>query len=316
MVKYITTEEFRKSANDSMDIMGGIGISMGPRNLVAIPYVCVPIGITVEGANILTRTLMIFGQGALRAHPYAFEEIKAVENKDLKSFDKAFWGHIGHIVSNIFRFTVLSVSRGYFSNRGYGGYAGRYFQKLSWVSASYALMADVAMGALGGRLKFKEKLTGRYADILMWMYVAVATLRRFKAEGCRQEDRPLLDYSMKLALSQIQTAFDGIFANFEVPFMGWLFKGPIRWWFSLNAVDVPPDDRLTHQVARLIQTPSGLRDRVTQGIYIPKDKNETLNRQEKAFDIVKKVRGSGEKNEKSDQREKTPKSQTSRPSCR
>ena len=288
MTKYLTTEEFRKSINDAMDIMGGMGISMGPRNLVISSYISAPLGITVEGANILTRTLMIFGQGALRAHPYAFEEIRTVENKDLKGFDKAFWGHIGHVVRNMCRSFVLSVSRGYFSSRGYGGYAGRYFQKLSWVSASYALMADVAMGVLGGRLKFKEKLTGRYADILIWMYVATATLRKFKAEGCRQEDRPLLDYSMKIAFSEIQKAFNGIFVNFEVPFIGWLFKGPIRWWSGFNSVEEPPNDHLTHQVASLIQTPGGPRDRATQGIYISKDERDPLNQQEKAFTTIKK----------------------------
>lgn len=287
ITKYLTTEEFRKTCCDAMDILGGAGISMGPRNLVVASYICVPISITVEGANILTRTLMIFGQGALRAHPYAFAEMKAVENKDLKGFDRAFWGHMGHIVQNTFRSLILSVSRGYLSSRGYGGFAGRYFQKLSWVSASYALMADVAMGTLGGKLKFKEKLTGRYADILTWMYVVTATLRRFKAEGCQEEDRPLLEYSMKLAFSEIQKAFDGIFANFDAPFIGWLFKGPIRWWFRLNVVGSLPDDSLTHQLARLIQTPGGPRDRVTSGIYMPTGENEPLVLQEKAFAVIK-----------------------------
>ena len=285
IAKYFSTEMARKAVNDAMDILGGQGISMGPDNPIAIRYIASPISITVEGANILTRTLIIFGQGSLRAHPYAFKEIKAIENKDLKTFDRAFWGHMGHILNNFSRAVFLSVSRAHLSGRGYGGYAGRYFQKLSWTSANYAFMTDLAMGTLGGRLKFKEKLTGRYADILIWMYVITATLRRFKEDGCPVEDRPLLDYSMKLGFSEIQKAFDGIFANLDIPLLSWFFKGPMRWLHSLNTIGYPPSDDLTHKLAQWSQTPGESRDRISKLSHVTE--GSFLDRQEKAFAIIK-----------------------------
>ena len=301
--KYLTTELQRKSVIDAMDVMGGKALSMGPNNLVAMQHMMAPLGVTVEGANILTRTLMIFGQGALRAHPYALSEMKAIEKGDLKEFDKLFWCHIGHIIGNFSRSLILNLTRGYLTHRGYKKGTGRYFQKLSWVCASYAIMTDLAMGVFGGSLKFKEKLTGRYADILIWMYVVTATLRRFKAEGCRSEDRILLDYSMALAFDKIQTAFKGILANFNVPGLGWLFRGPISWWVSLNSVSQPPSDRMVHEVAQLIQTPGACRDRLTQGIYIA----PPLARQEKAFYFIKQAEEAEKKVKRAIKKKELPK---------
>ncbi len=307
MTKYMSTELLRSSVNEALDIMGGAGISLGPRNLVAPVYFIAPVGITVEGANILTRTLMIFGQGALKAHPYAFKEMKAVEEGDLKAFDRAFWGHIGHIHRNLFRCIVLSVTRGCFASPGYGEGTGRYFQKLSWMSSAYAIMADIAMVTLGGKLKTKEKLTGRYADILMWMYAAVAILKKFKEEGCRPEDRPFFHYSMQMAFSEIQKSFDGILANFNVPVVGWFFKGPIRWWSFLNVVMAPPSDELSQSVAQLIQTPSQARDRLTHGVYFPRDEKKSLARLEKAFAFIKKAEGAERKVRRAIRKKQLPK---------
>src|SRR5690606_24375425 len=121
--------------------------------------------ITVEGANILTRSMIIFGQGAIRCHPYAYKEVQALMDKDTVAFDKAFWGHIGHVVRNLCRSFVLSLTRGRLASVP-SGPAAYWYRKLAWASASYAIMADVAMGSLGGALKMKEKLTGRYADAL------------------------------------------------------------------------------------------------------------------------------------------------------
>ena len=205
MCKYYSTEGLRSACNDAMDILGGSGISLGPRNLLGQGYFSLPIGITVEGANILTRTLIIFGQGALRAHPFAFKEVDAIGKGDLKSFDLAFWGHIGHITRNAFRSLILSATRGFVASSPVGGAPRRYYQKLAWSSASFAILADLAMGLLGGQLKVKEKLTGRFADILSWMYIGMATLRRFEAEGRRKEDLPFLHYSMKFCFINIQT---------------------------------------------------------------------------------------------------------------
>ncbi|MEQ1875832.1 MAG: acyl-CoA dehydrogenase [Bdellovibrionia bacterium] len=288
IAKYHSTEIGRKVINDGLDVMGGAGLSRGPRNTLAHLYWGIPVGITVEGANILTRTLIIFGQGALRAHPYAYREVAAVEKNDLKAFDRAFWSHIGHVISNIFRSVLLSVSRGRLASRGTGGPVGRYYQKLSWASASFAIMADISMAALGGALKQKEMITGRFADILSWMYIGFAVLRRWEAEGRKQEDLPFVHYSMKYAFNQMQIAFDGIFANLGVPGLRWFFKGPLLAWSSINSMESGASDKLVQETAQLLQTDGAARDRLTSGMYIPKDENEAIGRLEKAFRVIKK----------------------------
>lgn len=287
IAKYNATELGRKIINDGMDVVGGAGISRGPRNTLANMYWATPIGITVEGANILTRTLIIFGQGALRAHPYAYKEVAAVERNDLKAFDDAFWSHIGHVVNNLFRSVLLSLTRGRLAAKPVSGPTGRYYQKLSWASASFAIMADIAMAALGGTLKQKETITGRFADILSWMYIGFSVLRRYEAEGRRQEDLPFVHYAIKHAFAQMQIGFDGIFANLGVPGLRWFFKGPLLGWSSLNALESSVSDKLVHEVAQLVQTDGPARDRLTDGIYIPKHPDEAVARLEHAFKVIK-----------------------------
>lgn len=289
IAKYNATEESRKTINDGMDIMGGAGISMGPRNMMAITYIGTPIGITVEGANILTRTLMIFGQGALRAHPYAFKEVDAIEKGDIKGFDQAFWGHIGHIVRNLFRSVILSCTRARFVVTPVGGPSHRYLQKLAWVSATFAIMTDISMGLLGGKLKLKEKLTGRFADVLSWMFIAFSVIKRFEEEGRRPEDKPFLDYCMAVSFHKIQDAFDGIFGNMDVPGLYWFFKGPLRWWSRLNFYGLAPTDRLTHRVAHALVEDEELRDRLTEGMYVTKDPEQALGRLERAYHTLKEA---------------------------
>jgi len=287
IAKYISTELCRKSIIGGMDILGGSGISCGPRNLLAHTYIGTPIGITVEGANIMTRTLIIFGQGALRAHPYAFQEVASVEKGDLRGFDRAFWGHIGHVVRNTFRSVLLSLSRGYLASSPVSGETAKYYRKLSWASATFAIMSDIAMGSLGGTLKFREKITGRFADILSWMYLCSATLRRFEAEGRRKEDLPFVHYVMQYGLTQIQNAFDGIFKNIGVAGLGWLFGGIIRAWSRINTLSPEVSDKISHQVSALIQKDSEQRDRLTDGIFYPTRDGEALKRLELAFKTVK-----------------------------
>lgn len=284
--KYYATEEFRHRINDAMDIVGGAGISMGPRNLLAVPYIAAPIGITVEGANILTRTLIIFGQGALRAHPYAYREVKALEANDLKAFDRAFWSHIGHVVRNLTRAVVLSLTRGRLAIVPGSKGMRRYYQKLAWSSATFAIMADLAMASLGGALKAKQKLTGRYADILAWMYIATSILHRYHHDGERKEDLPVVEYSLQIAFANIQKAFDGIFANFEVPIFGPLFRGPLAWYSGLNKIENPPSDRLGQKLSKILLVPSELRDRLTHGIFLPKDSQDAMGRLELAFATI------------------------------
>lgn len=283
IAKYNATEVSRQAINDGMDILGGAGISMGSRNNLAVTYIGTPISITVEGANILTRTLMIFGQGALRAHPYAFKEVDAVQKNDLKGFDGAFWSHVRHIVRNMFRSFVLSITRANLAMTPVSGPSRRYIQKIQWVSATFAIMTDLAMGMLGGKLKFKEKLTGRYADVLSWMFIATSVIKRFEDEGRRPEDKIFLDYSMAVAFQKIQDAFDGIFGNMDVPGLYWLFKGPLRWWSRLNFVGLAPTDRLTHRVADALLMNQDQRERLTEGMYLSRDPHDSLGRLESTY---------------------------------
>lgn len=300
MAKYYSTELGRKLINDAMDVMGGAGISMGPRNVLAEIYIAMPIGITVEGANIMTRTLIIFGQGALRAHPYAYKEVDTIEKGDLVGFDAAFFGHIGHVVRNSFRSFVLSLTRGYAAYFSFSGPLKMYKRRLYWASASFAILADLAMGTLGGSLKFREKVTGRFADILSWMYIATATMRRFEAEGQRVEDLPYAKFVLKHALSEIQKGFDGIFDNMynveqkgfgKILFglLNFVFKEILGAWSRMFSIGSQASDHLQHVVVEGVLKGGELRERLTDGIYLPKARNEQIGRLDHAMEMVHKA---------------------------
>jgi acyl-CoA dehydrogenase len=286
IAKYNFTELGREIVNDAMDIVGGAGISRGPRNIFAHSYTAMPIAITVEGANILTRTLMIFGQGAIRSHPYALKEIEALMEKDVKKFDDNFWRHIGHVVQNLIRSAFLSITRGKLSGSPVSGTAAKYYRKLNWASASFAFMADLALGSYGGALKMKEKLAGRYADVLSWMLLATATLRKYEADGKQKEDREYFEWAMEHAFYRIQTAFDEIYSEIEVPGLSWLFSGPVALWSRMNRMGKKPSDKLGHKVAQAMQTRGEQRDRITRFIYLPDDKEEALGRYEHTMKLV------------------------------
>lgn len=283
MMKYTFTEACRDSVTDAMDILGGAGISLGPRNMLGRLYQSLPIGITVEGANILTRTLMVFGQGAIRCHPYAYKEMQAAAANDVTAFDAAFWAHVGHVARNGSRSVLLSLTRGRLAKSPVSGPAAPYYRKLAWSSASFALLADFAMAFLGGDLKRKETITGRFSDIFSWMYLGTAVLRRFEAEGRREADLPFFHWSMQHALGRIQAGFDGLFGNFDVPVLGALLRGPVALWSRLNPISTGPSDALGHRVAAALQVPGETRDALTSGIHIPTDEQEALGRLERAF---------------------------------
>ncbi|XGC82493.1 acyl-CoA dehydrogenase [Bdellovibrio bacteriovorus] len=286
MQKYYSTEMGRRVINDSMDIMGGAGISMGPRNVLSEIYIATPIGITVEGANIMTRTLIIFGQGALRAHPFAYSEVRAYEANDLKAFDRAFMGHIGHIVRNTCRAILLSLSRGYLAaTPDCHPQMKVYFRRLSWTSATFALLSDVAMGVLGGQLKLREKITGRFADILANMYIATAILRRFEAEGRKEEDLAFVHYNLKHNMAEIQKGFDGLFDNLKIPGLRWFFKGWIGAWSRINSIGSQASDGWSHAIASAMLQEGGIRDRLTDGIYMPTDRNQQVARLDYAMSV-------------------------------
>ena len=265
--KYHQTELARALVQDGMDVMGGAAICLGPRNLMARGHMGAPIGITVEGANILTRTLILFGQGAIRCHPYVQNEMRALEAEDAKELRKALLGHAGFFLKNLVRARLPGRSP-------VAGPTAVYYRKLARASARFALLTDLALLSLGSRLKKREKLSGRFADVLSWMYLGFCALRRFEAEGRRPEDLPLVRWSVEHALSRIQTAFEGIRQNFE---------GPLRILIPRGRIGAPPGDRLGGEVADVLRKPGEQRDRLTAGSFLPADPEEALARLERAF---------------------------------
>ena len=241
--------------------------------------------------------MIIFGQGAIRCHPHAYDEVVAMETKNLSLFDKAFSGHVAHIVKNLSRSVLLSFTRGALANVPNNTPMKPYYKKLAWASASFAIMSDLAMGALGGKLKFKEKLTGRFADVLSWMYLVTAAIRRFEEEGQLKEDEEHVHYVAQYGLAQIQAAFEGIFANFDVPVLGSVFRWIVLPWARINTFAQLPNDKLSSAVARRSMRPGTFRDRLIEGIFYPLDGDTSHAKFERAFSklqdskmIIKKIK--------------------------
>ncbi|MGD8784834.1 MAG: acyl-CoA dehydrogenase [Thioalkalispiraceae bacterium] len=278
IVKYHLTEGMRQIVNDAMDIAGGAGICLGPRNILARAYQSVPISITVEGANILTRSMIIFGQGAIRSHPYIFKEMSALDVTDwdesVKEFDVAFFGHIRFFISNYSRSFFHGLTGSLFAMSGAPRPARRYYKKLTRMSAVFALLSDVSLLSLGASLKRKEKISARLGDILSYMYLSTAVLKRFESQGCIKEDIPLMRWACDRMLYKIQVAIDGLLQNFPNRPVAWLLRFII---FPYGQRFKPPSDKLDHQVAQLMLTPSQTRDRLTKGVYIPPaESNDTV----------------------------------------
>lgn len=288
IAKYSSTEWMRESYSDAMDIVAGSGISMGRKNNLAIPYISAPIGITVEGANILTRTLIIFGQSVFRAHPYALLEVQALQEGNVKKFDKAFFAHLGHIIKNICRTFILSLSRGYFYQSNPVPGLKRYVQKFMWATSVFSLMSDIAMGLMGSSLKRKEKMTGRFADILCNLYAASAIFHKYSNSNYKKEELVIVKNSLNQIFYNIQKAFDGIFVNFKVPFLGWFFTGIIQYWSGFNLIGVPSSDSLSHKAASDLLKDSDFRDSLFDGIFVSKNPEDHFLKQSQAFEKTSK----------------------------
>jgi acyl-CoA dehydrogenase len=292
MLKYYSTEFARKIINHGMDIIGGAGISRGPNNLLAHAYIAAPIGITVEGANILTRTLIIFGQGAIRAHQYVYTQFEAIQNKDVKMFDGAFWGHVGLVFRNTFRAIILSMTRGYAAFGAFSeGSHWRYYQKITWASSVFALFTDLALSLLGGTLKAKGQLSGRFADVFSWMYIAQSSLRRYDEEGQIKEDLPLLKYSLDRSFYEIKIAFDGILGNFEHPVFKYIVAPLFKVLFAINPIGHAIKDNTEFELARMIQNNVEQRARLNEGIFVPTEEHERFAQLEKAFAAFHDTKG-------------------------
>jgi acyl-CoA dehydrogenase len=282
VVKYHLTESMRQVVNDAMDVQGGSGICMGPRNLTGRVYQAIPISITVEGANILTRSLIIFGQGAVRCHPYVFREMQAVKNDNAADFDRAFMGHVGFAISNAARSLWLGLTGARLASAPVRGPSRRCFQQLTRMSAAFALVADAALLVLGGSLKRREKLSGRLGDVLSHLYLASAALKRFEDQGRPREDRPLLQWVCEYSLYEMQHSLNGLLKNFPNRWVAW---GLRRLVFPLGKPYAGPSDHLGHQCADLLLSPSEARDRLTRGLYVPTEPDQALARLELALDL-------------------------------
>lgn len=284
IVKYHLTEKYRECINDAMDIQGGSGICMGPSNLIARAYQAIPIAITVEGANILTRNMIIFGQGAIRAHPWILKEFDAAQNPDrrqgLADFDHALFGHAGFLFGNIARSLFLGLTRGRFSSAPVHGPTRRYYQQLHWMSAAFALTADVAMMTLGGALKRKERLSARLGDILSELYLTSAVLKRFEDQGRPADDLPVVQWCCEQSLYRMQECFRLLLRNLPFRPLGWALRLAI---FPSGRPYTEPRDRLDHQVAGVILRPGEARERLTRGIFISNDEQYRQGQIEQAF---------------------------------
>ena len=281
VVNYHLTERMRQSINDAMDIHGGKGICMGPKNYLGRSYQSVPISITVEGANILTRNMMIFGQGAIRCHPYVLKEMLATQDQDrdrgLRHFDKLLFDHVGFAASNAAACLLLGLTGGALVSVPEYAETRRFYRQLSRLSACFATLADTTMLMLGGELKRRERLSARLGDMLSNLYLASAALKRFEDQGRPDEDLPFLEWSVQDALTRTEQAMDEILNNFPVRWAAVLLRMTVM---PLGRRNAPPSDRIGAEVARRMMTPGAARDRLIAGCFRsddPEDVTGLLN---------------------------------------
>ncbi|GAB3515277.1 acyl-CoA dehydrogenase [Pseudoxanthomonas daejeonensis] len=269
IAKYHCNNMGREVISDVMDVIGGKGIILGPRNFAGRSWQAAPIGITVEGANIMTRSLLIFGQGAILCHPWVMKEMKAAQDPDraaaLESFDESLSGHVRYGISNAFRSFWFGLTGSKVGGAPGDDYTRPFFRKLDRYAANLALMADVSMLLLGGKLKFKESLSGRLGDVLSHLYMAGAVLKRYHDEGAPEADKPLLAWSMYNSFHVIETALSDALRNFPIRPVGWALWALV---FPLGRRAEAPGDRLNHRVASLLMTPNEARDRLGVGVFL------------------------------------------------
>ncbi len=268
MLKYHCTEFARQVANDAMDVHGGKGICLGPKNYLGRGYQVVPVAITVEGANILTRSLMILGQGAIRCHPYVLREMNAAKEKDkrrsLRDFDQALFGHIGYTLSNAARSFVMAVTFARFSDAPDTGSTRRYYQHVNKFSAQFAFATDMAMLTLGGYLKQKEHLSARLGDVLSSLYMASMVLKHYENQGRPEADLPLVEWSCRTLLYKAQEQLHDFLRNFPNRFIAGAMRLVI---FPRGRTYFAASDRLGRAIVEPLMMPSATRDRLAWGIY-------------------------------------------------
>ncbi|MCC4235343.1 acyl-CoA dehydrogenase FadE [Vibrio anguillarum] len=286
IVKYHCTHRGQRSIIDAMDIVGGKGICIGPANFLARSYQGAPIAVTVEGANILTRSMIIFGQGAIRCHPYVLEEMNAAYSQDsdaVEKFDAALAGHVSFTMSNLVRSIWFGVTDGFGSSAPTNDATKRYYQQLNRYSANLALLSDISMAVLGGSLKRKERLSARLGDILSQLYVSSATLKRFENDGRPVEDLPLVHWGLQDSLKQTEVAIDEFLTNFPNKAIGKVLRILLM---PIGRVRKAPSDKLDSQVAQILQTPSETRSRIGRNQYLSPTAHNAAGKIEQALDII------------------------------
>ncbi|KAB7627497.1 acyl-CoA dehydrogenase [Alkalilimnicola sp. S0819] len=286
IAKYHMTEMMRTTLNDAMDIHGGRAIIYGERNYLGYGYQAIPVGITVEGANILTRNLMIFGQGAIRCHPYVFPEMEAARRNDLTAFDKLLFSHIGYSVNRGTRSLLLGLTAGRLARAPASGPTAGYYRQLERMSSALAFVSDVAMGVLGGDLKRKERLSARLGDVLSHLYLASAVLKFHHQAGEPADERAYVAWAVEDSLYQIWRAFDEFFQNFPNRLIAGFLRALV---FPLGRPYKPVRDRIGQQVAEAMMQSGGVRDRITAESYWGRDADDVTGRMERTFTLLEQV---------------------------
>ncbi len=268
ILKAYLTEANRRVINDAMDVHGGKAVVEGPSNYLSMGYQGLPVSITVEGANILTRSMIVFGQGAIRCHPYLLKEMQSAAENDLKAFDQAIWGHVGFVLSNACRSLVLGITGGRGTASPKNDVTKGYYQSINRLSAAFSLTADICLMILGGKFKFKEKLSGRFADALAYLFLASMTLRRFSDDGSPEEDIDVMQSAVQDSLQRVEAALFEVYRNFPIPVLGHVIRIMcFPWGRRYHAVT----DQVGHRIARQLLTDSATRARLTGDVYLPKE---------------------------------------------
>ncbi len=294
-VKYQQTELCRRVVADAMDVLAGAALMRGPLNPLADGWSGAPIGITVEGANILTRSLIVFGQGALRCHRHLGPALTALEERDAPALRRHLLGAAAGHLGKLARTAWLGLTRGRFVRSPVPGEAAPYWRKLAWASATFSYLADLALLRYGPKVKLREKLSGRFADALSWMMLISWTLRRFEAEGRREEDLPLMRWAAEEGLWRVQGALLGVLTNFGGGLLGFWLRRVEAPWLRLNPIGAPPSDRLGARAAAAITSPGDLRDRLTADLHVSRDPADARGRIEHAFELAARAEPAREK---------------------
>jgi acyl-CoA dehydrogenase len=285
IAKYHMTEMMRKIINDSMDVISGRGIQRGPRNNLATGYAATPVAITVEGANILTRNLMIFGQGAIRCHPFVFPEMEAARTNDATAFDKLLFGHIGFSINRGIRAFTHGITGAAFARAPVDGVLGSYFRQMERMSSSLAFVSDVTMGVLGGELKRKERLSARLGDVLSQLYIASAVAKFYLSGSKSKEETLHARWALDHCLYEIGKAFEGFFDNFPLGPVGGILRFVV---FPLGNPYKPVSDRLNQRIADLLMEETEVRERLTWLVFKNGGPRDPVGRFEHAFEALKR----------------------------